>query len=140
MAFRGGGTNKYTSTKYNVGSRQHNQLYHIATQMVDHARSPSDPTYMGVTPSSSLYQKMSRCLLGRNSRYVFTRTSWDLFLWENGYVDSRNELPTLQNNLIRNGMVEKISGGVIEDGKEDFEPTLPDIILFLLTYNFATYI
>ena len=71
---------------------------------------------------------------------MFTRTSWDLFLWENGYVDSRNELPTLQNNLIRNGMVEKISGGVIEDGKEDFEPTLPDIILFLLTYNFATYI
>ena len=58
---------------------------------------------------------------------MFTRASWDLFLWENGYVDSRNELPIVQNDLIRNGMVEKISGGVIDDGKKCGPSLFPDV-------------
>tara|TARA_B100000780_G_C21071379_1_gene431138 strand:+ start:406 stop:945 length:540 start_codon:yes stop_codon:yes gene_type:complete len=58
-------------------------------------------------------------LIHENKHHIFSRASWDKWLWQMGHVEKRNQIEALQTNLIHNRLVVKLTGSVDSETGRD---------------------
>ena len=103
MAFRN--KNKIKALTFPLNSPEYARLLWIAAWMIDRKYHSGDIAYRGV-PS-----KKNGCFSSFLSRKnTFTHEAWTTWLWCGGYVESRDDIPLLQLNLIRAGFIQIVSG------------------------------
>ena len=85
---------------YAVDSKDFSKLLVIASQMIDPTNDPSSDAYQGVKIDRGNFLSCFRSSTRSGSH--FSRKNWSTWLWSTGWVDSRLEIPLLQETLIIN--------------------------------------